>query len=325
MAFRCHLSWNSAKGEIVTVNTVQRSQVSTGAKSRRRWRWREIEGFFFISPWLVGFLAFTLGPFIASFLLSFADWNLVNPPVWVGLRQYQVMFTDDPRWLKALYNTAYFTLFHVPSILGVAMLTALLLNSRVAGVGVFRTIFYLPSVTSGVAMAIVWAWIFNYRFGLVNQALALVGIQGPNWLGSTAWAKPAFVLMSLWTFGSTMVIYLAGLQGVPRELYEAGEIDGAGAWRKFYNITIPMMSPAIFFTIVMTIIGAFQVFISAFIMTSGGPVDSTLFYILYLFRQGFVYLRMGYACAMAWVLLVVIVALTAVQFRFAPQWVHYER
>jgi len=299
------------------------STVKSAARPRGQWRWRNIEGYFFIAPWLVGFLAFTLGPFIASLLLSFADWNLVKPPVWMGLRHYRTMFTNDPKWIKALYNTAYFTVFHVPSLLVAAMLTALLLNRQLPGIGVFRTLFYLPSVMGGVAMAILWVWIFSYRFGLLNQALAVLGIQGPKWLGSTVWAKPAFVIMSLWGFGGTMVIYLAGLQGVPRELYEAAEIDGAGAWHKFLKVTMPMMSPAVFFTIVMTIIGSFQIFTAAFIMTDGGPADATLFYALHLYRHAFQWLHIGYASAMAWFLFLVILVLTLIQVRLSGRWVYY--
>lgn len=287
------------------------------------WRWRRIEGYLFIAPWLIGFVAFVLGPFLASFFLSFADWNLVRPPAWVGLEHYRTMFTDDPKWIKSFVNTVYFTAFHVPLILVVALFTALLLNRQLPGIGVFRTLFYLPSVTAGVATAILWRFVFNYRYGLLNQAIGLVGIEGPNWLGSTKWAMPAFIIMSTWGFGSLMVLYLAGLQGVPRELYEAAEIDGATPWDKLLKVTIPMMSPVIFFTMIMTVIGSFQIFTAAFIMTEGGPADATLFYILYLYRSAFQWLRIGYASAMAWILFLIILALTLVQLRLSKRWVFY--
>ena len=287
------------------------------------WRWRRVEGYLFIAPWLVGFVAFVLGPFLASFFLSFADWNLVRPPEWVGLEHYRTMFTDDPKWIKSFVNTVYFTAFHVPLVLVVALFTALLLNRQLPGIGVFRTLFYLPSVTAGVATAILWRFVFNYRYGLFNQALELLGIQGPNWLGSTKWAMPAFIIMSTWGFGSLMVLYLAGLQGVPRELYEAAEIDGATAWDKLLKVTIPMMSPVIFFTMIMTVIGSFQIFTAAFIMTEGGPADATLFYILYLYRSAFQWLRIGFASAMAWILFLIILALTLVQLSLSKRWVFY--
>ncbi len=287
------------------------------------WRWQRFEGYLFIAPWLIGFLVFILGPFLASFLLSFAEWNLVKPPVWVGLEHYATMFTADPKWIKSLWNTVYFTLFHVPLILIVAFLTALLLNRQLPGIGVFRTLFYLPSVTAGVATAILWRFIFNYRYGLLNQTLGVFGIQGPNWLGSTLWAMPAFIIMSTWGFGSLMVLYLAGLQGVPRELYEAAEIDGAGGWQKMFHVTIPMMSPVIFFTMIITIVGSFQIFTAAFIMTEGGPADATLFYILYLYRNAFQWLHIGYASAMAWILFLIILLLTLIQIRFSRRWVFY--
>jgi multiple sugar transport system permease protein len=233
------------------------------------------------------------------------------------------MFTDDPKWVKSFVNTVYFTAFHVPLILVVALFTALLLNRQLPGIGVFRTLFYLPSVTAGVATAILWRFVFNYRYGLFNQALGLLGIQGPNWLGSTKWAMPAFIIMSTWGFGSLMVLYLAGLQGVPRELYEAAEIDGATAWDRLLKVTIPMMSPVIFFTMIMTVIGSFQIFTAAFIMTEGGPADATLFYILYLYRSAFQWLRIGFASAMAWILFLIILALTLVQLSLSKRWVFY--
>jgi multiple sugar transport system permease protein len=233
------------------------------------------------------------------------------------------MFTADPKWIKSLWNTLYFTLLHVPLIMMIAFLMALLLNRRMPGIGLFRTLFYLPSVTAGVATAILWRFIFNYRYGLLNQSLNILGIKGPNWLGSTVWAMPAFVIMSIWGFGSLMVLYLAGLQGVPRELYEAAEIDGAGGWQKMLRVTIPMISPVIFFTMIITIIGSFQVFTSAFIMTEGGPADATLFYILYLYRNAFQWLSIGYASAMAWILFLIILLLTLIQLHFSRRWVFY--
>lgn len=281
-------------------------------------------GYIFISPWLIGFLIFTLGPVIASFLLSFTDYELVTPPRWIGLKNYITLLKDDRLFWVSLYNSAYYTFFSVPLGIIVAFALAMLLNLKLPGITIYRTIFYLPVVTSGVAVALLWIWLFNPQFGLINFLLRSIGLPGPGWLVDPAWAKPAFVLMSLWGVGGTVVIFLAGLQGVPRSLYEAAAVDGANAWHRFWNITVPMMSPVIFFNLIMGIIGSFQVFTQAYVMTGGGPQDATLFYVLYLFKQGFGMFRMGYAAAMAWILFVIILVLTLIQLKLAQRWVYYE-
>jgi multiple sugar transport system permease protein len=291
---------------------------SSFAAREARWGW------FFIAPWIIGFLIFTLGPVVASFLLSFTDYELVTAPVWVGPKNYIELFTSDRLFGLSLYNTAYYVLFSVPLNIIAAFVLALLLNIRMRGMNFYRTVFYLPAVTAGVAVALLWTWLFNPQFGLVNYLLHFIGLNGPGWLVDPAWAKPAFIVMSMWGAGGTAVIFLAGLQGVPRSLYEAAEIDGANTWQRFWNITIPMMTPVIFFNLIMGTIASFQVFTAAYVMTSGGPQDSTLFYVLYLFRQGFQLLRMGYAAAMAWILFIIILVLTLIQFRLADRWVYYE-
>lgn len=282
-------------------------------------------GYIFILPWLLGMLFFTGGPIVASLLLSFCKWDLITKIQWVGLDNYVRMFSQDPRFWKSLYNTVYYTVFSVPLQLAAGLGIALLMNQNVKFIKAFRTIFYLPSVTAGVASAIIWMWLFNPDVGLINYALRLVGIQGPLWLASEVWAKPVYVIMSLWGAGGGMLVYLAGLQGIPRALYEAASIDGANAWHKFLNVTLPMLSPILFFQMVILVIQSFQVFTQAYIMSggSGAPADSTLFYVVYLYQTAFRFHQMGYASALAWILFIVILLATLILFKFS-NWVYYE-
>lgn len=285
----------------------------------RREAW---EGYLFISPWIVGFLVFVAGPMIASIALAFTEWNLLSPPRWVGLANFRALFTDPLFW-QALKVTAIYAAVAVPLDLFAALLLASLLNQKLRGIGAYRTIFYLPTILPGVVTAVVWRWIFNPEIGLINNLLALFRIPGPLWLMSPAWALPALIIMSLWTIGTATVIFLGGLQGVPAELHEAAAIDGAGPWRRFWRITVPLVSPSIFFNLITGMIGAFQVFTLPYIMTGGGPQNATLFYVLYLYENAFTYGKMGYASAMAWVLFVIIVVLTVIQFRLSRRWVYY--
>jgi multiple sugar transport system permease protein len=241
----------------------------------------------------------------------------------VGTRNFTTLFTQDLRFTKTLFNSLYYTVFYVPLTLILAFFIAILLNEQVKGRAFFRTAFYLPSVSSGVGTMLLWVWLLN-NDGLLNYFLGLLGIDGPNWLGSTQWAMPALILMSLWGLGGTMIIYLAGLQAIPQYLYEAVSIDGGGAWAKLLHVTLPQMTPSIFFTLIIGIIDSLQVFSAAYVMTEGGPADSTLFYLLYLYYQAFRYFRMGYASAMAWMLFLLILVLTIVQLRLARRWVYYE-
>ena len=277
----------------------------------------------FIAPWLITFLWFTLGPFIASIYLSFTNYRFIGLPSWVGLDNYVRLFTDDPKFIRSIINTLYYTAVHVPGIMIMAFFVAILLNQKVKGQPIYRTAFYLPSVTAGVATAYLWILLLQPN-GLVNQFLGLVGIDGPNWLTSSTWAMPALILMSFWGLGTTMIIYLAALQGIPQHLYEAASVDGAGVIRKMWHVTVPMMTPAIFLTAVLQIIGSWQVFTQALIVTNGGPRDSTLFILLHLYRTGFEYFQMGYASAIAWVLFVIILIFTVMQFGIARRWVYYE-
>ena len=283
-----------------------------------------LEGYACISPWLFGFLTLTLGPFIASFAMSFTKWPILASPTFIGLHNYERLLFIDKRFGISLYNTAYYTFFSVPLGLVLAFFIAILLNQKVRGMPLYRTLFYVPSVTSGVATAILWAGLFDARFGLINLALSAIGIKGPLWFGSRMWAKPALIFMSLWYVGGAVVVFLAGLQGIPQHLYEAAEVDGAGAWARLRHVTVPMMTPTVFFNLVMGIIGSFQVFTTAYVMTNGGPADSTLFVILYLYRNAFTYFQMGYASAMAWIFFFVVLIFTAIQLATSRRWVYYE-
>jgi len=282
-----------------------------------------IMGHLLASPWTLGFLLFTLGPMVASLYFSFCDYKVVKPPVFTGLANYSRMISDE-LCFKSLSVTTIYTVVSVPLGIIAALAVAVLLNQKIAGARVIRTIFYLPSVVSGVAVSLVFAWIFNYKFGILNYIIGLTGISGPDWLGSPRWALWAFILMSLWGIGGNMIILLAGLQGVPVSLHEAGMIDGANSWVRFWNITIPMISPALLFITIMSIIGSFQVFTQAYIMTGGGPAYATLFYLLYLYKNAFSWFDMGYASAMAWVLFIIIMLCTLATLRGSESAVHYE-
>jgi len=278
----------------------------------------------FAAPWIIGFLCFTLGPMIGSFLLSFARYDIITPPSWVGLDNYRALFTSDDLVWHALRVTFTFSLGAVPLGLLISFLLAILLNQKVRGIYLYRTLFYLPSILPAVPVALLWLWIFNPNFGMLNNALAVVGISGPQWLFDEFWVIPALILMSLWGVGGSMVIYLAGLQGIPDHLYEAAEIDGAGWWVKFRQVTVPMMSPVIFFNLVMGIIGSMQTFTQVYVMTQGGPANASLVYGLYLYNNAFQYFKMGYASALAWLLFAIILLMTLLVFRSSSIWVYYE-
>ena len=296
------------------------------AGSRRSpWtRGPEFWGYVFISPWLLGFLLFTLGPMLISLYLSFCKYDL-HTLTWVGAKNYEVLLTRDPLFWKSLGNTALYVLFAVPLGLTGSLLIAILLNQKVKGMAWFRTLFYLPSLVPAVASALVWVWVFHPDAGLLNQGLSRLGIQGPSWLQDPKTALPALILMSLWGVGGgRMIIFLAGLQGISDELYEAASLDGARGWASFRHVTLPMLSPTIFFNLVLGIIGSFQVFTSAYVMTGGGPNNATLLYVLYLYNNAFRFFKMGKASAMAWVLFLILLIFTVIQFKNASRWVYYE-
>ncbi|GAA5064583.1 multiple sugar transport system permease protein [Thermocatellispora tengchongensis] len=298
-----------------------------GAARRRRpgpLARREARSFYlFVSPWVVGFVLFGGGPIAASAVISLTDWSLLSSPSFVGLDNY-VKLVEDPVFYTALGNTLYFAAASVGLGVVSTLALALLLNLPLRGIAVFRTIFYLPSVVSGIATALLWVNILHPDFGMINYLLGLAGVQGPGWLTSEEWAIPALVLMSVWGAGNTIVIYLAGLQGIPRSLYEAAMIDGAGWWRRLWHITVPMLSPVVFFNVVTGFIASLQAYVLVLVMTEGGPANATLLLGLYVYRQAFEYFDMGYAAALSWALFAIIIAVTLVQFRLARRWVHYE-
>lgn len=279
-----------------------------------------------ILPWLIGFVLFTGGPVIYSFAMSLTNWTGMASREWVGLDNYIQLFTVDPLFWTVVKNTFYYGFFSV--LLGtlVALGAALLMNQKVPGISIFRTMYYLPSVTSGVAIAIMWAWMFNPRAGLVNYFLSLVGIQGPGWFSSPQWAMPGLILISLWGIGPNMLVLLAGLQGIPSHLYEAARIDGANQWQEFRHVTLPMLSPALFYVVVISIITSFQIFENVFIVSNGtgGPGTATRVYVFDLYQNAFVNLRMGYASAQAWILCLIIMGLTWAMFKINKRMVHYE-
>lgn len=292
----------------------------------RRTRREAIEFYIAVSPWLIGFIIFTVYPLAFSFYLSFHDWNLLEPWKYIGLLNYKNIFLEDQLFKQSLKVTAIYTGASVPlGIISALILASLLNRPTIKGLSIFRTIFYLPSVISGVAVAILWMWIFNPEFGIINYLLKILfKINGPAWLASEEWVLPALIIMSLWGIGGNMVIFLAGLQGVPQELYESAELDGASGWHKFRYITIPLITPVILFTLITGVIGSFQTFTQAYIMTNGGPNNASLFYILNLYNQAFRNMRMGYGCALAWILFLVILICSLLLLWSSSRWVYYE-
>jgi multiple sugar transport system permease protein len=280
------------------------------------------KGLAFCSPWLVGFCLFTLTPVVLSLYYSFCDYSLLQPPVFRGMANYRDMIHDPVFWIS-LRNTFYYASMALPAGVLVSIGLALMLNSSVRGLALWRTIIFLPSLVPAVASALLWMWILNAKYGMLNGLLDRIHIVGPQWLG-TGLAMPSLAMISLWGVGNTVVIYLAGLQDVPRDLYEAAEIDGAMALQRMWHVTLPMISPVIFFNLVMAIIGTFQVFVIPMIMTQGGPDRQTTFYTMYLYSNAFEYLKMGYASALAWAQLLIILSLTALAFLSSRRWVHYQ-
>lgn len=293
---------------------------------RRRASDETIAGWLAISPWLVGFAIFTLGPVAASLYFSFTKYDVLSDPVWIGLANYRELLTDDPLFVKAIRNTVVYTLLYVPLHIVTALGVALLLNQARHFTGVFRTLFYLPSITPAVATAYLWIGILNPNDGIVNRALRAVGLPAPAWTVDPFWTKPTIVVSQIWLLGGAMIIFLAGLRGVPVVLYEAAKLDGANAWQRLRDVTLPMLSGVTFFIATVSTINALQVFTQGYVMfdRNGGPGGSALFIIMYLFKNAFEYFRMGYASAIAWLVFLLILALTLVQFRLAKRWVFYE-
>ena len=281
--------------------------------------------YLFVTPWLIGLTLFWGGPILAALGLSFTDWSGVNLSdlKLIGFDNYTKLLADDLFW-ESVANTVFYAVGSVTVGTLFALLLAILLNQKVPFLPFFRSVFYLPSVTAGVAVALVWIWILNPSVGLLNYALGLLGIDGPGWLQSSDWVIPALIIMSLFRVGPSMIILLAGLQDIPQSLYEAAEIDGAGRWAKLRNVTLPMLSPALFFVLVVSTVGSFQIFTEIRIMTQGGPGTSSFVLVWYLWQQAFVYLRMGFASAVAWILFIIVMALVGLQFWIGSRWVYYE-
>ena len=307
-------------GYAVASGRARRRKLSHVALVEERW------GYLCISPWLLGFLIFSLGPMIVSLYFGFTKYEFPLPPKWIGLGNYAEAIGEDKLFVTSLGNTVYYVAIAVPLGLMVSLSLAMLLDRKIMGRAVWRTIYYLPSIVPMVASTFLFTYIFQPEYGLVNGWLwKLFRIEGPGWFNSKTWVKPTFVILSLWgAGGSRMIIFLAGLQNISIELYEAAEVDGAGRWRKFINITIPMLSPTIFFNLITGIIGAFKIFGPAFVATGGGPYYGSYFYVLHLFHQAFTYWNSGYASALAWILFLIILMFTLIQFRVARTWVYYE-
>jgi len=289
------------------------------AASRRDLR----NGLLFIAPYLVGFLVFFAYPLVMSLYYSLTDYNIMKTPRFIGLGNYLKLILEDELFWISLKNTLYFVVFSVPLCTVFSVFVAALLNMKLPGISIFRTIYYLPSIVPAVASSIIWIMLLNPQFGIVNTFIRWVGLPAPGWIADPAWAKPALIFMSLWGTGSAIIIYLAGLQDVPRHLIEAAVLDGANAPQRFFNVTIPMISPVMLFNIIMGLIGGFQYFTTAYVMTNGGPNNATLFYALYLYRNAFQYIKMGYASAMAWLLLVLTLLLTLLVMRSSARFVYY--
>ena len=283
-------------------------------------------GIAFAFPWLLGLVFFVVGPMLYSFYLSFTSYDAVTAPEWIGGANYVRAILEDDLFWPSLGRTFHYALIIVPLGTAGSLALALLLNREQRGTSLFRTFFFLPYLTPIVAMAILWKWLLHPSVGPVNYALSTIGIEGPGWLTNPKWALNSIIMISLWAFlgGNTMLIFLAGLQGVPQELYDAAEVDGAGPWSKFRNVTLPMISPTLFFNLIIGVIGALKVFALAYVATEGGPSWATWFYALHLYRWSFQYFEMGYGAALAWIFALILIVLTVVQFRYSSRWVHYE-
>ncbi|MBS4176021.1 sugar ABC transporter permease [Bacillus sp. FJAT-49731] len=305
---------------------MQQSELTTQVQTntKRKINWGDLVPYLFIAPWIIGFLAFTLGPLLFSLVISFFDWPIVGEITFIGIQNYKTMFTDDPLFWKSLGVTIKFAALFVPFNLIIALFLAILLKQQVKGYSFFRTFFYLPSVISGVALAMIWAWVYNGEYGILNYMLSLVGIDGPDWLNNPKSALVAMVIASLWGQGTLMLIFLAGLKNIPQTFYEAASIDGAGKIYQFFKITLPLLTPTILFNLITTIIAAFQQLTLALVLTGGGPIKSTYFYAMYVYENAFKYFKMGYSSANAWFMFLIILGLTMLVFKSSSAWVYYE-
>ncbi|MCR1972924.1 sugar ABC transporter permease [Clostridium sporogenes] len=277
----------------------------------------------FTSPWIIGFLAITLIPMISSIIISFTEWNILTQPKWVGIKNYIDIF-NDPLFYKSLKVTLLYTAFSVPINVVLSLFIALLLNNNIKHMNMYRTIYYLPAVVSGVVVSLLWAWIFNPEFGLLNNMLSKIGIEGCQWIYDEKWVIPSLIIMGIWGIGGGIIIYLSGLQSIPKDLYEAAKIDGASFWQNLIHITIPSMSPILLFTTLTSIIGSLQTFTQAYVMTEGGPNHGSLFYAYYVYKHAFTWHKMGKACALAWILFLIILFISLLVLKVSSSRVYYE-
>jgi len=289
----------------------------------KRWLYK-LEPYFYLAPTIIGLLLFSAGAVIMSFLISFTKWDVINPPKFIGFQNYLIIFQSELFW-KIFGNTFYYVILNVPPSIVIPLIIAVLLNQKLKGINIFRSIYFLPVISSIVAIALVWSWLYNPEFGLINYVLKkFFNIDGPRWLEDENWAMPAMVIMNVWkSMGYNMVLFLAGLQNIPDSLYEVSEIDGASGIKKFFNITLPLISPTTFFVFIITIISSFQVFEQTYILTKGGPANSTLTLSYYIYQNAFLYLRMGYSSALSYILFGIIFIITLLQFKYQKKWVHY--
>lgn len=311
---------------MATISTTAQASARArpGGRAMKQKTREALYGYLMASPWLLGFLCFTLYPLVASFIIGLYSTNFLTRWNWVGLHWFQAAFADTIVQ-KALLNTAYFSFVSVPLSTMLALIIAVMLNQGIRFQSLWRTVYYLPSVVSGVAVALLWKWLYEPNIGLFNTVLKAVGIQGPRWILDENWAMPSVILIALWGAGGAMLIYLAGLRGIPTALYEAAEIDGANSWRRFWAITLPLLTPTILFNVVLNIIGSWQVFTQVLLMTDGGPNNATLTAVLHLYRTGFQKAEFGYASAQGWLLFVVVLVFVLFALRSASSWVHYDR
>ncbi|RAU94193.1 carbohydrate ABC transporter permease [Paenibacillus sp. YN15] len=311
------------KGQVLQTDTVAFKKKKSSIPFLKRWE-SPIAGYLFLSPWLLGFLLLTLGPILMSLYYSFTNYSLLDAPHWVGLKNYSYILQEDDTFRTSLKVTLTFVVFAVPIRLIAALLVAMLLNRKIKGISFYRTMIYFPSlIGTSIAVSILWKNIFSQN-GFINQVLSLIGIHGKAWIADPDTSLGTLVLLMAWQFGSAMIIFLAGLKQIPTDLYEASSVDGAGKVRQFFNITLPMLSPILLFNFVQTTINSFQMFTQAFIITNGGPVNSTYVYVMYLYERAFSKFQMGYASALAWILLVIIALATALIFATSKYWVYYE-
>ncbi len=293
-------------------------------KMSPRARREAIEGYISIGPWLIGFILLTVAPIVASIYFSFTRWSITTPAVWIGLENYVRMFTRDALFWQALKVTVSYVIMSLPLKIVLGLGLALLLNMKLRGMDIYRTIFYIPAVISGVAVSLMWMWLLQPDTGIINTLLGMIGIQGPGWFWDPAWALPSVALMSVWSVGGSAIIYLAGLQNIPPHLYEAAMLDGANQWKRFWSITLPLLTPTIFFQLIIELIDAFKVFTQAYVITKGGPLKATYFYLYYYYEEAFQNFNMGYASALALVLMVIILAATLLVNYTSKRWVYYE-